>query len=60
MKDNDIKVCFLIASKLHTKNSEKKGYHALDKNLFIKKPIEEDLLKEANLSAHLLPDKAYF
>jgi len=48
-KDNDVKVCFLTASELHYEEFRKKEYHALDKNLFIRKPIDnEDLLKEVN------------
>ena len=48
-KDNDVKVCFLTASELYYEAFRKKEYHALDKNLFIRKPIDnEDLLKEVN------------
>jgi DNA-binding response OmpR family regulator len=48
-KDNDVKVCFLTASELYYEEFRKKEYHALDKNLFIRKPIDnEDLLKEVN------------
>jgi DNA-binding response OmpR family regulator len=48
-KDSDVKVCFLTASELYYKEFRKKEYHALDRNLFIRKPIEnEDLLKEVN------------
>ena len=48
-KDNDVKVCFLTASELYNKEFRKKEYHALDKRLFIRKPItNEDLLKEVN------------
>jgi DNA-binding response OmpR family regulator len=47
--DNDVKVCFLTASELYYEEFRKKEYHALDKNLFIRKPIDnEDLLKEVN------------
>ena len=48
-KDKDIKVCFLTASELYYEEFRKKEYHALDKNLFIQKPIDnEELLKEVN------------
>jgi DNA-binding response OmpR family regulator len=48
-KDIHVKVCFLTASELYYEEFRKKEYHALDKNLFIRKPIDnEDLLKEVN------------
>lgn len=48
-KDNDVKVCFLTASELYYEEFRKKEYHALDRRLFIRKPIDnEDLLKEVN------------
>ncbi|HZA71224.1 MAG TPA: response regulator [Nitrososphaeraceae archaeon] len=48
-KDSDAKICFLTASELYYEEFRKKEYHALDKNLFIRKPIDnEDLLKEVN------------
>jgi DNA-binding response OmpR family regulator len=48
-KDNDVKICFLTASELYYEEFREKEYHALDKNLFIRKPIDnEDLLKEVN------------
>ena len=48
-KDNGVKVCFLTASELYYEEFRKKEYHALDKRLFIRKPIDnEDLLKEVN------------
>jgi DNA-binding response OmpR family regulator len=48
-KDSDVKICFLTASELYYKEFRKKEYHALDRNLFIKKPIDnEELLKEVN------------
>ena len=48
-KDNDVKVCFLTASELYYEEFRKKEYHALDKRIFIRKPIDnEDLLKEVN------------
>jgi DNA-binding response OmpR family regulator len=48
-KDPKAKICFLTASELYYEEFRKKGYHAIDKNLFIRKPIEnEELLKEVN------------
>lgn len=48
-KDNDVKVCFLTASELYYEEFRKKEYYALDRRLFIRKPIDnEDLLKEVN------------
>jgi hypothetical protein len=48
-KDNNVKVCFLTASELYYEEFRKKEYHALDRSLFIRKPIgNEDLLKEVN------------
>jgi DNA-binding response OmpR family regulator len=48
-KDNGAKLCFLTANELYYEEFRKKEYHALDKNLFIRKPIDnEDLLKEVN------------
>jgi DNA-binding response OmpR family regulator len=45
-KDKDIKVCFLTASELYYQEFRKEEYYAIDKNLFIRKPIEnEELLK---------------
>jgi DNA-binding response OmpR family regulator len=48
-KDNNSKVCFLTASDLYYEEFRKKGYNALDRNLFLRKPIEnEELVKEIN------------
>ena len=48
-RDSDIKICFLTASELYYEEFRKKEYCALDKNLFIQKPIgNEELLKEVN------------
>jgi CheY-like chemotaxis protein len=48
-KDNDSKVCFLTASELYYEEFRKKGYSALDRNLFLRKLIEnEELVKEIN------------
>ena len=48
-KDHKAKVCFLTASELYYEEFRKREYNAIDKNLFIRKPIEnEKLLKEVN------------
>jgi hypothetical protein len=48
-KDPKAKVCFLTASELYYEEFKKREYNAIDKNLFIRKPIEnEELLKEVN------------
>jgi DNA-binding response OmpR family regulator len=46
-RDKEAKVCFLTASELYYKEFRMKEYSALDKSLFIRKPIgNEDMLKE--------------
>jgi DNA-binding response OmpR family regulator len=46
-KDNNAKVCFLTASELYYEEFRNTEYRALDRNLFIRKPIDnEDLVKE--------------
>jgi DNA-binding response OmpR family regulator len=48
-KDNNAKVCFLTASELYYEEFRKEEYCALDRNMFIQKPIDnEDLVKEIN------------
>jgi DNA-binding response OmpR family regulator len=48
-RDQKAKVCFLTASELYYQEFRKREYDVIDKNLFIKKPIEnEELLKEVN------------
>ena len=48
-KDHKAKVCFLTASELYYEEFRKREYNAIDKNLFIRKPVEnEELLKEVN------------
>ena len=45
--DSKAKVCFLTASELYYKEFRAKGYGALDKDLFIRKPIgNEEMIKE--------------
>ena len=46
-RDKKAKVCFLTASELYYKEFRMKEYTALDKSLFIRKPIgNEDMIKE--------------
>jgi two-component system response regulator ChvI len=46
-KDNNANVCFLTASELYYEEFRKKEASALDRNLFIRKPIEnEELVKQ--------------
>jgi DNA-binding response OmpR family regulator len=48
-KDNNANICFLTASELYYEEFRKKEYYALDKSMFIRKPIDnEELLKEVN------------
>jgi DNA-binding response OmpR family regulator len=48
-KEQKAKVCFLTASELYYEEFREKEYNAIDKNLFIQKPIQnEELLKEVN------------
>jgi DNA-binding response OmpR family regulator len=48
-KDQKAKVCFLTASELYYQEFRKKDYNAIDKNLFLRKPIgNEVLLNEVN------------
>ena len=45
--DSKANVCFLTASELYYKEFREKEYSAIDKDLFIRKPIaNEDLIKE--------------
>ena len=48
-KDNNANICFLTASELYYEEFRKKEYYALDREMFIRKPIEnEELVKEIN------------
>ena len=48
-KDQKANVCFLTASELYYEQFRKEEYSAIDKTLFIQKPIQnEELLKEVN------------
>jgi DNA-binding response OmpR family regulator len=47
--DNKVKVCFLTASEMYYERFRKEEFCGLDKDLFLRKPIEnEDLIKEIN------------
>jgi len=48
--DNKVKVCFLTASEMYYERFRKEeGFYALDKDLFVRKPIgNEDLIKKIN------------
>jgi DNA-binding response OmpR family regulator len=47
--DTNANVCFLTASEQYYEEFRKKDYYALDRNLFIRKPIEnEELVKKIN------------
>jgi DNA-binding response OmpR family regulator len=46
-RDKKVKLCFLTASELYYKEFRMKEYSAIDKSLFIRKPIgNEEMLKE--------------
>ena len=48
-KDHKAKVCFLTASELYYEEFRKREYNAIDKNLFLRKPIEnEELINQVN------------
>ncbi len=47
--DQKIKVCFLTASEMYYENFRKKDPELVDKDLFLRKPIENDeLIKRVN------------
>ena len=49
-KENEkAKICFLTASELYYEEFRKREYNAIDKNLFLRKPIEnEELINQVN------------
>jgi DNA-binding response OmpR family regulator len=52
-KDHKAKICFFTASELYYEKFRKKEYDAIDKTLFIQKPINtEELLEEVNRIIH--------
>ena len=47
--DSKVRICFLTASEMYYEEFRKEAYHALDKDIFLRKPIEnEDLLNKIN------------
>jgi two-component system response regulator ChvI len=47
--DNKIKICFLTASELYYEQFRKEQFSTIDKDLILRKPIEnEDLIKKVN------------
>jgi DNA-binding response OmpR family regulator len=47
--DSKVKVCFLTASEMYYEQFRKEQFCAIDKDLFLRKPIEnEDLIKKIN------------
>ena len=47
--DSKVKICFLTANEMYYEEFRKEAYSSLDKDLFIRKPIEnEELLNKIN------------
>ena len=47
--DPDVKVCFLTAGEMYYENIRRAKYYALNKDLFLQKPIStDDLIREIN------------
>jgi DNA-binding response OmpR family regulator len=47
--DSKVKVCFLTASEMYYERFRKEQFSAIDKDLFVRKPIgNEDLIKKIN------------
>lgn len=54
--DGDVKICFLTASELYYERFRKGKYPALDKDLFIRKPIaNRELLRKINSILDQIP-----
>jgi DNA-binding response OmpR family regulator len=48
-KDQNAKICFLTASELYYEEFRKREYNAIDKNLFLRKPIgNKELINHVN------------
>jgi CheY-like chemotaxis protein len=48
-KDQKAKICFLTASELYYEEFRKREYNAIDRNLFLRKPIENvELINQVN------------
>ena len=47
--DSKVKICFLTASEMYYEEFRKEAYCSLDKDMFLRKPIQnEDLLEKIN------------
>jgi len=47
--DGKVKICFLTASEMYYEEFRKEAYCALDKDMFLRKPIPiEELLEKVN------------
>jgi two-component SAPR family response regulator len=47
--DDKVKICFLTASKIYYEKFRKNQYCALDKDIFLRKPIQnEEFIKQIN------------
>jgi len=47
--DGKVKICFLTASEMYYEEFRKEAYCALDKDMFLRKPIAiEELLEKVN------------
>jgi DNA-binding response OmpR family regulator len=48
--DSQVRICFLTASEMYYEEFRKEAYYTLDKDMFLRKPIEnEDLLNKINM-----------
>ena len=48
--DSQVRICFLTASEMYYEEFRREAYCTLDKDMFLRKPIEnEDLLKKINM-----------
>lgn len=47
--DSKVKICFLTASEMYYEEFRKEAYYSLDKDMFLRKPIQnEDFLEKIN------------
>ena len=52
--DNAVKICFLTASEMYYEEFRKQEFCALDKDMFLRKPIKnEELIKEIHRMINL-------
>ncbi|MGB8033170.1 MAG: response regulator [Nitrososphaeraceae archaeon] len=48
--DSQVRICFLTASEMYYEEFRKEAYYTLDRDMFLRKPIEnEDLLNKINM-----------